>query len=233
MYTLIRDGIRGIFFPKICMSCKGGLPGSDRLLCAVCASSRFEDPNPERYSSPPEVLLPEIVYFLDAMWQFDTAGGLRDMLHALKYDGLLSLGHELGGLLCDRVFMKRPETESWCSDNTILLPVPMHRARQRVRGYNQATEIAKGFSMRSGIPLVADHAVERVRFTRSQTGFSQAKRVKNLLGAFAVSESACIVGRKVIIIDDVFTTGSTTFELASTISDAGCGAIGILTVAAT
>ncbi len=233
MYNQLRDGIRAILFPKICMSCKGGLPGSDRLLCAVCASTRFEDPNPGRYSSPPDVLLPEIVYFLDAMWQFDTAGGLRDMLHALKYDGLLSLGHELGGLLYDRVFRQRPETETWLPANTVLLPVPMHKARQRARGYNQAAEIARGFASRSGIPLIDDQVVERVRYTKSQTGFSQAKRVKNLRGAFAVSDSACLMGRKVIIIDDVYTTGSTTFELASTIHEAGCGAIGILTVAAT
>lgn len=233
MYNQLRDGVRAILFPKICMSCKGGLPGSDRLICVVCATTRFEDPNPDRYSSPPDVLLPEIVYFFDAMWQFDTAGGLRDMLHALKYDGLLSLGHELGGLLHDRVFSRRPETETWNRDNTLLLPVPMHRARLRARGYNQATEIARGFSARSGISIICDTVVERIRYTKSQTGFSQAKRVKNLKGAFAVSDSACIVDRKVIIIDDVYTTGSTTFELAATIHAAGCGAIGILTVAAT
>lgn len=155
------------------------------------------------------------------------------MLHALKYDGLLSLGHELGGLLHDRVFSRRPETETWNRDNTLLLPVPMHRARLRARGYNQATEIARGFSARSGITIIGDTVVERIRYTKSQTGFSQAKRVKNLKGAFAVSDSACIVDRKVIIIDDVYTTGSTTFELAATIHAAGCGAIGILTVAAT
>lgn len=233
MYNLIRDGLRSVFFPNICMSCKGGLPGSDRMLCALCASTKFEDPNPDRFASPPEVLLPEIVYFLDAMWQFDTAGGLRDLLHALKYDGLLTLGHELGGLLYERVFRLRPETESWSPSNTVLLPVPMHKARHRARGYNQAAEIARGFNLRSDIPVIDDQAVQRVRFTKSQTGFSQSKRVKNIRGAFKVNDSACIEDRKVIIIDDVYTTGSTTFELASTVHAAGCGAIGILTVAAT
>ena len=155
------------------------------------------------------------------------------MLHSLKYDGLLSLGHELGELLYDRVFLKRAEHPEWTLENTVLLPVPMHRARQRARGYNQAAEIARGFSRRSGIPMLEDDLVKRARFTKSQTGFSQAKRVKNLHGAFSVVDTVCVQNRKVIIIDDVYTTGATTFELADTVHKAGVGAIGIITVAAT
>jgi ComF family protein len=233
MQSLFVDGLRGILFPRICLSCRNGIPGSETLICPFCASSKFEDPNPDRYSSPPGIILPEIIYFFDSMWQFDTSGGLRDMLHSLKYDGLLTLGHELGVLLYDRVFNKRPEKDTWTPDNTVLLPVPMHRARQRARGYNQATEIAHGFSRRSGIPMLHNASVLRVRRTKSQTGFSQAKRVQNIQGAFSVNDSACFQGLKVIIIDDVYTTGSTTFELASTVHRAGSGAIGILTVAAT
>jgi len=233
MYHQLLDGIRGILFPRICLSCGSGLPGSQNLICPFCATTRFEDPNPDRYSSPPGILLPEFVYFLDYMWQFDTSGGLRDMLHALKYDGLLTLGHELGELLYHKVFSKRAEKLEWTPDRTVLLPVPMHQTRKRSRGYNQAIEIGRGFSRHSRIPMLDEVSVSRVRRTKSQTGFSQSKRVENMHGAFSVNDPACIQGRKVIIIDDVFTTGSTTFELASTVYGAGSGAIGILTVAAT
>jgi ComF family protein len=233
MRTLILDGLRGILFPRICLSCGDGIPGSEQLICPFCASSKFEDPNPDRYSSPPGIILPEFVHFLDSMWQFDTSGGLRDMLHALKYDGLISLGHELGALLFEKVFVNRYEYLEWMTDTTVLLPVPMHAARQRARGYNQATEIARGFSFRSGIAMLGEKSIVRVRRTKSQTGFSQTKRVQNIHGAFSVNDSACIQNRKVIIIDDVYTTGATTFELASTLHRAGSGAIGILTVAAT
>lgn len=233
MYNLFIDGLRGILFPRVCFCCRNGIPGSDYMICPFCASTKFEDPNPDRYSSPPGIILPEFVYFLDFMWQFDTTGGLRDMLHSLKYDGLLTLGHELGELLNDKVFDKRPEKSTWTPDNSVLLPVPMHYARQRARGYNQATEIARGFSRRSGIPILNDASVQRRRHTKSQTGFSQAKRVQNIVGAFSVNDSACFQNHKVIIIDDVYTTGATTFELASTVHNAGSGAIGILSVAAT
>ncbi len=233
MYHQLVNGLRGIFFPRVCLSCKKGIPGSDKLICPFCAATKFEDPNPDRYSSLPNVILPEFVSFLDSMWQFDTSGGLRDMLHGLKYDGLLTLGHELGELMYDKVFRCRTEHDGWTSDNTVVLPVPMHRSRQRARGYNQAAEIARGFSNRSSIPLLRDDSVQRVRHTKSQTGFSQARRVMNLKDAFCVLDSVCLQNRKVIIIDDVFTTGSTTFEVASTVSKAGVGAIGILTVAAT
>jgi ComF family protein len=233
MYNQLFEGIRGILFPRICLACGNGIPGSQTMICPFCATTRFEDPNPDRYSSPSGILLPECVYFLDAMWQFDTSGGLRDMLHALKYDGLLTLGHELGELLFSKVFTKRAEQSEWTPDRTVLLPVPMHKARQRARGYNQAIEIGRGFSRCSGIPMLNETSVIRVRRTKSQTGFSQSKRVENMQGAFSVIDPACIQGRKVIIIDDVYTTGSTAFELASTVYRFGSGAIGILTVAAT
>ncbi len=233
MFHQLADGLRGIFFPRVCLSCKNGIPGSDKLICPFCAATKFEDPNPDRYSSLPAVILPECVYFLDSMWQFDTSGGLRGILHSLKYDGLLTLGHELGELLFDKVFRKRAEYSEWTPQNAVVLPVPMHRSRQRARGYNQAAEIARGFSNRSLIPLIHDESIRRVRYTKSQTGFSQSKRAMNLQDAFRVFDDACVQSRKVIIIDDVFTTGSTTFELASTVSKAGAGAIGILTVAAT
>ncbi len=233
MYNQLLEGIRGILFPRICLSCSSGIPGSKSMICPFCATNRFEDPNPDRYTSPPGILLPECVYFLDSMWQFDTSGGLRDILHALKYDGLLTLGHELGALLNSNVFAKRAEKSEWTPDRTFLLPVPMHAARQRARGYNQAIEIGRGFSRYSGIPLLSESTVLRIRRTKSQTGFSQSKRVENMHGAFSVIDPACIQGSKVIIIDDVYTTGSTVFELASTVYNAGSGAIGILTVAAT
>ena len=233
MFHQMIEGLRGVFFPRVCLSCRSGIPGSAKLLCPSCATTRFEDPNPQRFSSPDGVLLPESVQFFDSMWIFDTSGGLRDMLHALKYDGLVTLGHELGELLHDRVFANRWEHADWTPLDTVLLPVPMHRLRVRARGYNQAREIALGFSQRSGIPILGEADVQRVRYTKSQTGFSQSKRVKNIRGVFSVANSSCVEGRKVIIIDDVFTTGSTTFELASTLHASGSKAIGILTVAAT
>jgi ComF family protein len=229
----ILEGIKGIFFPNICIACKDGLPGSDHLICTYCSSERFEDPNPDRLSSLPLVILPESVQFQDAMWLFDRTGGLRTLLHALKYDGLVRLGHDLGFLMYVQMFCRRLEHQTWTPENTVILPVPMHSFRKRRRGYNQAAEIAIGFSKASGIPILEENVVVRSRFTRSQTGFSQSRRAQNVRSAFTVTSPDCLLHRKVLIIDDVFTTGATTFELAQTLKAYGVESCGILTVAAT
>lgn len=232
-FATLLEGIRGVFFPNICIACKDGLPGSDHLICTYCSSERFEDPNPDRLSSLPLVILPESVQFQDAMWLFDRSGGLRSLLHALKYDGLVRLGHDLGYLMHVRMFSRRLESETWTPQNTVILPIPMHSFRKRRRGYNQATEIAIGFSKASGIPILEEDVVIRSRFTRSQTGFSQARRAQNVRSAFTVRRPDCLHQRKVLIIDDVFTTGATTFEVAQTLKTYGVDSCGILTVAAT
>jgi ComF family protein len=232
IYTLI-DGLKGIFFPNICMACKDGLPGTKNLICTYCSTQRFEDPNPDRRTSLPLVILPESVDFQDAMWLFDKAGGLRALLHSIKYDGLIRLAHDLGQLMYTHVFSKRIESQTWTSDNTVILPVPMHSLRHRKRGYNQAAEIALGFSIASGIPLIEENVVIRSRFTRSQTGFSQTRRAQNVHSAFTVQRPDCLLHRKVLIIDDVFTTGATTFELAQTLLEYRVAGCGIITVAAT
>jgi len=230
---LLFEGLRSVLFPRVCVSCGEGLPGATNLICPFCSNDRFEDPNPDRESSLPGVLIPDGVTFLDAMWRFDRTGGIRDLLHALKYDGLVTLGHELGALMYERVFKQRCESGSWNVENSVLLPVPMHRARERQRGYNQARELAAGFQHASGIPLLPQNSVIRSRYTRSQTGFSIDKRNKNIRGAFKVTDTDWLVGCNILIIDDVFTTGSTTFELVDISLQAGASSCGILTIAAT
>lgn len=236
MHSLLHtlsEGLKGIFFPNICMACKDGLPGSKNMLCAYCSTQRFEDPNPDRYASLPLVILPESVDFQDSMWLFDKTGGLRTLLHAVKYDGLVRLAHDLGYLMHTQVFSKRAEFQTWTPDNTVILAVPMHSFRKRKRGYNQAAEIAQGFSIASGIPVLEENVVVRSRFTRSQTGFSQTRRAQNVRSAFTVKRPDCLLQRKVLIIDDVFTTGATTFEIAQTLIEYRVSGCGILTVAAT
>lgn len=209
------------------------MTGSGRLLCPFCISGRFEDPNPDRFPTMPGVMLPESVAYFDAMWRFDRAGGLRELLHHLKYDGLVQIGHELGRLVGENVIFRGAHFADWTPENTRLVPVPMHRGRLRIRGYNQAEEIAKGLSEVSGIPILAQQAVLRVRATRSQTGFGQIQRAGNMKGAFRVQRPDCVEGLNMVIIDDVFTTGATTFELSDVLMESGALVVAVVTVAAT
>ncbi len=112
----------------------------------------------------------------------------------------------------------------------LILPVPLHPARLRRRGFNQALLIARGCfpSLRSRI--VPDLLV-RVRNTRSQTGLSGAERRRNLDGAFAVKTPGIVESRRILLIDDVFTTGSTVNSCGAVLRQAGAARIEVFTLA--
>lgn len=140
---------------------------------------------------------------------------LREIIHHLKYADRVSLAKPLGDIL----------KESLQDDFTggLVIPVPLHPRRQRERGFNQAELIAS----RLGRPM-AGHLLYRRKNTPSQTGLTRNERKRNLAAAF---EARGQVRGSVIIVDDVYTTGSTMNEIAKTLKRAGADRVEVLTVA--
>ncbi|HWM28024.1 MAG TPA: ComF family protein [Woeseiaceae bacterium] len=112
-------------------------------------------------------------------------------------------------------------------DADALLPVPLHHWRHSLRGFNQAVELCKPLSRRTGLPLLRN--VRRVRRTRPQSGLDRAARRRNVKDAFAVTGR--LHCRRPLIVDDVMTTGETCRQLARELLDAGAVSVGVLTVA--
>jgi len=112
-------------------------------------------------------------------------------------------------------------SETTCfADCDLVIPVPLHRARHRERGFNQSDVLAEGISEATSVPL-ARGALRRKRNTRDQTYLNALQRAENVKGAFAVEEPDRIDGKKVILVDDVMTTGATLNECARTLCAAG------------
>jgi len=107
--------------------------------------------------------------------------------------------------------------------------VPLHRVRKRERGYNQSELLARKLASELGLPFV--QPIYRRVYTRSQTNLSRQARLQNLAGAFALRKRSDIAGKRVILVDDVFTTGSTVNEAAQTLKDAGAAKVAVLTAA--
>ena len=128
----------------------------------------------------------------------------------------MSLAKPLGA------FLKECHVRESFSGN-LVIPVPLHRSRERTRGFNQAELIAAGLD----VP-VASRILRRRKDTPSQTGLSRGERRRNLAGAFEVRGK---VSGTVIVVDDVYTTGSTMNEIARTLKRAGAGRVEVLTVA--
>jgi ComF family protein len=141
---------------------------------------------------------------------------LREIIHHLKYSDRVSLARPLGDLLKDCL-----EREQFTG--TVIVPVPLHWTRLRIRGYNQAELIAS----RLNRPLACD-LLRRRKNTPSQTGLSRNQRKLNLAGAFDARRR---VSGSVIVIDDVYTTGATMNEIAKTLKRAGADRVEVLTVA--
>jgi ComF family protein len=141
---------------------------------------------------------------------------LREIIHHLKYSDRVSLAKPLGHILKQCL-----QREAFTGE--LIIPVPLHRSRERQRGFNQAELIAQQL----GLP-VATKILKRRKNTPSQTGLSRNERKRNLASAFEVMHE---VKGRVIVVDDVYTTGSTMNEIARTLKRAGAERVEVLTVA--
>lgn len=216
-----------IVFPAVCTCCGASLAVSGKHLCHWCRSDRFEKVDDQEL-----LIRPHSVLFLYMMWKFDKGGYLQNLMHNLKYNFMKGVGEELGYVLGHSLIDSKES--DWLQDidqlKPLLIPVPLHKAKLRKRGYNQAGAIADGLSRATGWEVVAIDSIKRIRKTRTQTGLSTEERKKNLHGAFEVASALCFHNRLPVIVDDVFTTGATTYELAGILSGPDQKA-GIITVA--
>ncbi len=152
-------------------------------------------------------------------------GELRKLLHAFKFQGLQRLAHPLAELLQDRSGWPSPGAgPDW------LIPIPSHPRRVRQRGFNPPELLGRLLARRLALPLFAH--VRRTRHTAPQTGLTEAGRRRNLTGAFRVRRPELLKGKRVVLVDDILTTGTTANELARALKEAAAVQwIEVLTVA--
>jgi ComF family protein len=151
-------------------------------------------------------------------------GSLQNAIHALKYDNLSMLAEPLGIRLAETLDRLRLSPD-------VIVPVPLHRSRQRERGYNQAQLLAEHAARLLNLPYLP-HAIQRVRQTRSQVGLNHDERLENMMNAFNAN-SDTFGSKIVVVIDDVYTTGATLSTCAAAIAKTGAAAVYGLTVTTT
>lgn len=148
-------------------------------------------------------------------------GNLRELVHLLKYAGVRTLAAPLGEVLRRAIPLDQPFDA--------VVPMPLHWKRQWRRGYNQSTLLARAVAKHRGIPVL--DAIRRVRDTRSQTGLTNAQRRENMVGAFRMRRQPDVRGLRILLIDDVMTTGATGSSCASVLTRAGARSVTLLTLA--
>ncbi|WP_109486118.1 ComF family protein [Occallatibacter savannae] len=160
-------------------------------------------------------------------------GRLRDAIHALKYDRIRPAARNLGALLAEAIAQILPEAPS----AMLVVPVPLHRTKNRQRGFNQARTLAQAAigSLSQSHPhwkfTLAPSTLMRLRATETQAGLTPTQRRRNVRGAFKVSDPNAVSGQHVLLVDDILTTGATARAAAQSLIKAGAASVYVATLA--
>jgi len=231
-WSLLAD----LLYPPSCAAC-GALTGTHRSLCPRCWSTiRFiERPYCEVLGSPFSHDLGTGILSAEAIADpppFDRLrsaaiheGVTRDLVHGLKYRDRI----DLAPMMAEWMLRSSDGTVGACD---ALIPVPLHRTRLFSRKFNQAAELARHLARLSDKPLLAATLV-RVKRTSQQVGLGARARQDNVRGAFAIARNRDndVFGRRVVLIDDVYTTGATVAAAARVLRKAGASDVSVLTFA--
>jgi ComF family protein len=229
-------GALDLLLPPVCSACRRPVAAA-HALCAGCWSrlQPIERPYCERLGIPFGYDIGEGALSAEAIADppvFDRAraavlfeGPARDLVHALKYHDHTETVRLIGRMTA------RAGAEI-LGDADVLVPLPLHRHRLWRRKFNQAALIALEVGRASGVAVDAD-ALRRIRATRPQVGLGESERIANVRGAFRVpaSHRAAIAGRRVVLVDDVLTTGATVSAATRALKRAGAARVDVLTFA--
>jgi len=206
----------------------------DGVLCSICGE-RLTSPyalSAEAGEAQCELCRRAQPLYVKAAAYGSYQGGLRDLIHLLKYDRVRPAATVLGRMLAEAVGDLQL---CFTSGSIVMVPVPLHAKKLRQRGFNQSELIARSalkLLSGGGFQLNAQ-VLERQRETQSQIGLSRHQRRENMRGAFVVAAPDEIAGREVLLVDDVMTTGTTVSECARVLRRAGASKIYVATVART
>ncbi len=230
--------IADIVFPPQCISCAAILqPLTEKVFCSLCREKiKFLTGSlcpicGIMFSDSPSAshlcgnCLEKRPYFSSARAVAGYETIMLNAIHQFKYGRDLSIGALLASFMADFSF---PDLEF--KDYSLIIPVPLHIKKLRKRGFNQAIILADAIGKKWQIPINFS-LLKRCKFTLSQTGLDKKERERNIKRAFEVRNKEKIVGRNIILVDDVYTTGATLNECAKILTKAGAQKVAVLTLA--
>jgi ComF family protein len=201
---LVKDFFQ-LFFPNNCISCQSQLVRNEEIICTNClyhlprTNFHLREDNPVAKTFWGRVPLERAT----AYYYFGKGSKFRKLIHKLKYNGHREIGIFLG-----KHFAGELAKTGFLEDIQVIVPVPLHPAKERKRGYNQSFYIALGMSQASGIPLNTKTLL-RVAESETQTRKGRFERWKNVGEIFSVKHHQTFENHHILLVDDVITTGAT------------------------
>jgi len=200
----IFDDIFSLLYPRVCLACGNNIRAHEEAICLTCQfkmpKTDFheyrENPFTERFWGRVKLNCGSAFFY------FGKGGKVQELIHNLKYNNKPEIGVRVGGLygkvLGKSLFFRQAD---------IIVPVPLHPRKKRMRGYNQSAVFAQGLSESMNIPWM--EALRRTEMTETQTKKDRISRFDNVKDAFEVADPEFMKGKHILLVDDVITTGAT------------------------
>ncbi len=214
-----------LIFPRCCEACDASLVGNESIICTKCRIDLPRLGKDAIFKHEPLIFFDQDRPSLDvnSFLLFTKRGKVQKLLHALKYRGTQEVGIALGKMYAQEML----ENQSF-PDINLIVSVPLHPKKKQNRGFNQSDLIAEGISMVTNVPWSGTLLV-RTKYTETQTGKGKQERRENVKNVFAVSEK--VAAQRILLIDDVFTTGATVEACVAVLYEAGCEEVVVRTLA--
>lgn len=216
-----------LLFPQRCPVCGGALAEGEELMCREC-----DDALPRTHFHRWQGNTAEMMFWgkfeigqVACYYYYRKKSPYARLVHLLKYEGRKDMGITLGRRMADEM-----ADSGFFTGIDLIVPVPLHEAKRRQRGYNQSEQLAKGIHHATGIPIDTA-AVVRSKYTETQTRKSRNERWENVDGIFRVEHPERYAGKHLLLIDDVLTTGATTTACADAFSAVPGVKFSVLTLA--
>jgi ComF family protein len=216
-----------LFFPNYCFGCNQSLVKGEDTLCTNCllelpkTNYHLTEENPIKNKLIGRLPLKHALAFL----KFRKSGIVQHLMHQLKYNNQPDVGVKLG-----RSYGLELARHGYQSEFDVIVPVPLHASRQRKRGYNQSAKFAEGLSEALGIPWDESISI-RTSTTGTQTKKSKHERWENVRSVFDINDNQKIKDLRILLVDDVITTGATIEACGQHLIDSHCRELSIACIA--
>lgn len=226
LFTELFSDFVSLFFPNCCVACSDSLAKGEELVCTHCMLEMPQTSHHKEINNELQVRMSnrfEVTYAA-ALFKFAKSSRVQHILHALKYKNRPEVGVMLGKVLGQKI------ADAQIMKPDIIIPVPLHSSRKRKRGYNQSAKFAEGLSVKLNIPF-SDTIITRIVKTDTQTKKTKLNRWQNVSEVFHVKDPLAVKGKRILLVDDVVTTGATIEACAHILKQNGCVEINIACIA--
>lgn len=204
LYDLWDDFI-SLLFPRVCHGCGNHLLRNESVICTECyvfiprSNYHLAEDNPVAKLFWGRCRIEKAAAFS----YYIRGSRIRKLIHSMKYKGIREIGTELG-----KIYGRTLKSSGFTGGIDLIIPVPLHPSKKRIRGFNQSEAVSEGISETTGLPIDTSSFV-RISATETQTKRARYERWVNVEGIFKVVDENKLKGKHILLVDDVITTGST------------------------